>query len=80
MDLDSLTPVDHARRFALMLTSALGSFVLVAVWMALEWHFVVALLLGVAAGVVAFYPFKMLMRIFYPLPKYLRNPQHRQSK
>ena len=50
MDLDSLTPVDHARRYAMLLASSVGTFVFIAIWMALNWNFFVAVLIGVATG------------------------------
>lgn len=69
MDLDSLTPVDHARRYALLLASSVGTFVFIAIWMALNWNFFVAVLLGVAAGTLAFYPFRAVSRLFFAPPR-----------
>ena len=73
MDLDSLTPVDHARRFALLLASSLGTFVFVALWMALGWHFLLAALGGVLAGTLGFYPLRAVMRLFFPPPRRKRH-------
>ncbi len=73
MDLDSLTPVDHARRFALLLSSSLGTFTFVAVWMALGWPVLAAVLIGGAAGLLGFYPLRAVMRLFFPPPRRKRH-------
>lgn len=62
MDLNSLTPEDHARRYALLCSICLGCFVLLACWMAAELGFVVSVLAGVVAGVLLFWPLRALMR------------------
>ncbi|GAA4017505.1 hypothetical protein GCM10022631_32750 [Deinococcus rubellus] len=69
MDLDSLTPVDHARRYAILLASSVGTFVFIAIWMALEWNFFVAVLIGVAVGTLAFYPLRAVSRLLFPPPR-----------
>ncbi len=80
MNLDSLTPVDHARRFGLLLASSLGTFVFVAVWMALGWNPLLAALIGLAAGLLGFWPMRAVMRLFYPPPRRLRTAKRRTVK
>jgi hypothetical protein len=70
MDLDSMTHVDHARRFALLLASSLGTFVFIALWMALNWNIFLAILGGAAVGTLGFFPFRALMKLFFPPPNH----------
>ena len=65
--------VDHARRFALLLASSLGTFVFLAVWLALEWNGFLAVLIGVAAGTLVFYPLRLLMGQFFRPPRRRRR-------
>lgn len=62
MDLNSLTPEDHARRYALLGCICLGCFAFLACWMAVGLHFLLSALVGVALSLVLFFPIRALMR------------------
>ncbi|AWN23524.1 hypothetical protein DKM44_10050 [Deinococcus irradiatisoli] len=79
MNLDSLTPVDHARRFGLLLASSLGTFVFVAAWMALGWNVVLAAVIGVAVGAAGFFPLRAVMRLFFPPPRFQKKVKPRSN-
>lgn len=65
MDLNSWTPEDNARRYAIMAASSFGAFVGIAVWLGAEQHPLLGLLAGIAAGFLAFYPLRwLLLRIY----------------
>ena len=60
---------DHARRFALLLASCVGTFVFLAVWLAANWNVVLAVLIGMAVGTVLFFPLRKLMGLFFRPPR-----------
>ena len=65
MDLDSWTPEDNARRFAMMVAMSIGVFVGLVTWLALEIHLLLALVLGVLVGLISFYPLRWLLLLIY---------------
>lgn len=50
MDLDAWRPEDTARRLALLLAGSLGTFAFIALWLALGWPLLPALLAGAVVG------------------------------
>lgn len=62
MDLNSWTPVDKARRWAVLVAGYLACFVLLAVWLGLGWPWWLALIAGLAGYFLAFYPVFALLR------------------
>ena len=65
MDLDSWTPEDNARRYAIMVASCLGAFVGIAMWLAAQIHFLLALAAGFAVGLLLFFPLRwILVRVY----------------
>lgn len=65
MDLNTWRPEDTARRFSLLLAGSLGSFTFTALWLALGWHPLLALLAGVVAGaLLRLIAYRLLLLIF----------------
>ena len=66
---------DHARRFALLLASSIGTFTFLALWMAANWNVLLAVLSGIGAGAALFFPLRALMGLFFRPPRQRRKPR-----
>lgn len=65
MDLNAWRPEDSARRFSLLLAGSLGTFTFIALWLALGWHPLLALLAGVLAGtLMRLIAYRLLLLVF----------------
>lgn len=65
MDLNSLTPEDHARRYALLVSISLGCFIFLLCWMGVQWNVALAALAGIVSAGVLFFPLRALMRLIF---------------
>lgn len=65
MDLDSWTPVDKARRWAVLIAGYLACVMLVVFWLVLHWPWWLAPLGAVGVYFLAFYPLYALLRSLF---------------
>ncbi|AFD27930.1 hypothetical protein [Deinococcus gobiensis] len=65
MDLNSWTPVDKARRWAVLVAGYLACFILLAVWLGLNWPWWLSLIAGIAGYFCTFYVVFTLLRSLF---------------